>query len=97
MLRLGVPVIGVSDMARAVTFWCAALDLEASGRHQSAEWTTLVHADGSGRALGLQRSDSPPDAHPRVHVDLFVDDAAEQVAEVERLVGLGAIRLDWDM
>jgi catechol 2,3-dioxygenase-like lactoylglutathione lyase family enzyme len=97
VLRLGVPVIGVSDMSRAVTFWCAALDLEASGKHQSSEWTTLVHADGSGRALGLQRSDSPLDAHPRVHVDLFVDDAAEQITAVERLVGLGATRMDWDM
>ena len=84
-------------MARAVAFWCAALNLAATGRHQSSEWTTLVYANGSGRALSLQRSESAVEAHPRVHLDLFVDDAAEQTAAVERLVGLGATRLDWDM
>lgn len=97
MLRLGVPVIGVSDMGRAVAFWCAALDLKPADRHRSNSWTTLEHADGSGRAMGLQLSESCPEAHPRVHVDLFVDDAAEQAAAVERLVELGATRLDWDM
>jgi catechol 2,3-dioxygenase-like lactoylglutathione lyase family enzyme len=84
-------------MAGAVAFWCAALNLEPAERHQSSEWTTLVYANGSDRALGLQRSESPVEAHPRVHVDLFVDDAAEQTAAVERLVGLGVTLLDWDM
>lgn len=97
MLRLGITVIGVVDLARAADFWTTALDLTVSKEWQSDDWITLSHADGSGRALGLQRSESPVEAYPRVHLDLFVDTAAEQEAEVERLVGLGASRLDWDM
>jgi hypothetical protein len=97
MLRLGFPVIGVVDMARAVAFWTAALDLVTAAEWRSDRWTTLHHADGSGRALGLQLSASPVEPHPRIHLDLFVDSAAEQAREVERLVGLGASRLDWDL
>lgn len=97
MLRLGFPVIGVVDMPRAVTFWTSALDLVASPEWQTEGWTTLTYADGSGRALGLQRSESPVEARPRIHLDLFVDTAAEQAAEADRLLGLGASRLDWDL
>jgi catechol 2,3-dioxygenase-like lactoylglutathione lyase family enzyme len=89
-------VIGVMDLPRAVAFWTAALDLVYSGEWGSDDWRTLHHADGSGRALGLQRSDSPVEAHPRVHLDLTVETAAEQDSEVDRLVGLGAHRIDWD-
>ncbi len=32
---------------------------------------------------------------PRLHLDLYAGDAADQAAEVERLVGLGAQRVDW--
>lgn len=96
MLRLGFPVIGV-DMARAVTFWTAALDLVVSDEWQCESWTTLHHADGTGRALGLQRSESALEAHPRLHLDLFVDATHEQHAEVERLISLGATRVDWDL
>jgi Glyoxalase-like domain len=84
-------------MSRAVAFWTAALDLVDSDEWRSDAWRTLHHANGSGRALGLQRSESPVEAHPRMHLDLFVDTSAEQEAEVKRFIGLGASRLDWDM
>ncbi|MFZ0877327.1 MAG: VOC family protein [Pseudonocardiaceae bacterium] len=97
VLRLGFAVIGVVNLLRAVAFWTAALNLVASEEWRSDDWVTLYHADGSGRALGLQRSQSPVEAHPRIHLDLFVDTTAEQEAEVERLVGLGARKLDWGL
>ena len=97
MLRLGIPVIGVVDMSRAVAFWTAALNLVVSEEWQSDDWTTLYHADRSSRLLGLQRSDSPAEAHPRIHLDLFVDTTADQNAEVERLLQLGARKLNWGM
>jgi Glyoxalase-like domain len=31
-----------------------------------------------------------------VHLDLYAGDAADQAAEIERLVALGATRVDWD-
>ncbi|CAL9370894.1 hypothetical protein SUDANB9_00847 [Streptomyces sp. enrichment culture] len=66
MLRLGIPVIGVTDIPRAVAFWTAALPLVATEEWRSETWRTLEYADGSGRALGLLRSDSPPEPRPRL-------------------------------
>lgn len=90
-------MIGVSDLPRAVGFWTSALDLVTSGEWESETWRTLHHADGSGRALGLMRSESPPPPRPRIHLDLFTETTAEQETEVERLVALGAERVDWDL
>ncbi|WP_239154283.1 VOC family protein [Amycolatopsis sp. FDAARGOS 1241] len=45
----------------------------------------------AGRTLqGLHR-------HPRIHLDLYAGDAADQAAEVERLVSLGARVVGWDL
>lgn len=97
MVRLGIPVIGVADVPRAVAFWTEALDLVVAEEWQSETWQTLHHADGSGRALGLMRSESPPEPRPRIHLDLFTDTVEEQQAEVRRLIGLGAQAVDWDL
>ncbi|WP_405812224.1 VOC family protein [Streptomyces sp. NBC_01520] len=97
MLRLGIPVIGVTDMPRAVAFWSEALNLVAAQEGRSDTWQTLDHADGSGRALGLQRSVSPSEPQPRLHLDLFTDTAEEQRAEVRRLISLGAGTVDWPL
>ncbi|MFK0118047.1 VOC family protein [Streptomyces sp. NPDC090994] len=97
MLRLGIPVIGVTDLPRAVAFWTRALDLVPADEWSSETWRTLHHADGSGRALGLLLSASPAEPRPRLHLDLFTDSAEEQRAEVQRLIGLGARAVDWDL
>ncbi|MFD4987978.1 VOC family protein [Streptomyces sp. NPDC058374] len=97
MLRLGIPVIGVTDVPRAVAFWTAALNLVATEEWRSDTWRTLYHADGSGRALAVLYSESPPEPRPRLHLDLFTDSAEEQQAEVRRLVGLGARTVDWEL
>jgi hypothetical protein len=44
----------------------------------------------------MQTSETPVPDYPRLHLDLHVTDAAEQAAEVARLVGLGAELVDWD-
>ncbi|MFJ8820804.1 VOC family protein [Streptomyces sp. NPDC102467] len=97
MLRLGFPVIGVTDMHRAVAFWTKALELVPTEEWASDTWRTLDHADGSGHVLGLMRSASPAEPHPRLHLDLFTDTTEEQRAEVQRLVGLGARAVAWDL
>jgi catechol 2,3-dioxygenase-like lactoylglutathione lyase family enzyme len=97
MLTLGIPVIGVTDVARAADFWTAALGLTASAEWKSEHWQTLWRSDGSGRVLGLMNSQSPPEPRPRVHLDLSVETAAEQEAEVERLLALGATKPDWNL
>ncbi len=90
-------MVGVTDIPRAVAFWTSALDLVSAPEWESPTWRTLAHADGSGQALGLMYSESPAEPRPRLHLDLLVDTTAEQEAEVERLVGLGASRVDWEL
>jgi hypothetical protein len=55
-----------------------------------------VPPDGTGTPIALQLSQTPPQDHPRLHMDLHVADAGEQEAEAARLVSLGARRADWD-
>ncbi|MGQ4715742.1 VOC family protein [Streptomyces anulatus] len=97
MLRIGIPVLGVTDIARAAAFWTAALHLDVSPQWHSETWRTLSRRDGMVPALGLMHSASPPEPRPRLHLDLFTDTAEEQRQEVRRLVGLGARAVDWGL
>ena len=98
MLRLGTVVLGADDVDRAVSFWSHVLGYEAVRFPDSDnEFTILVPPSGEGTRVALQRAETPPQDHPRVHLDLVVDDAAEQAAEIERLIGLGATRVRWDL
>ncbi len=96
MLHIGVIALGVTDVDRATEFWCQALGYEVR-RDGFGGWATvLTPPDGSGAKIALQRSGISPQDHPRIHLDLHVADAAEQAAEVRRLVSLGAELVDWD-
>jgi predicted enzyme related to lactoylglutathione lyase len=96
VLSFGVLALGVSDVQRAAAFWAQALGyvLRTDG---FGGWASVLSApDGSGTAIALQHSQSAPEHHPHLHLDLHVADAAEQAAEVERLISLGAQPVDWD-
>jgi catechol 2,3-dioxygenase-like lactoylglutathione lyase family enzyme len=97
VLRFGVVVLGVTDVRRAEEFWCAALGYQTR-RDGFGGWARVLVPRGGGtsNAIALQASVTPPQEHPRLHLDLHVDSAAEQEAEAERLVALGASRVDWD-
>ncbi len=98
MLRIGSVVLGVSDVRRAAAFWTAALGYVPLGEIED-DWVILAPAaptEGAGPRLSLSLSDTPVQEYPRIHLDLYAGDAADQAAEVERLVSLGARRVDWD-
>ncbi|MFE1318181.1 VOC family protein [Kitasatospora phosalacinea] len=95
MLTMGSVVLGVADVPRAVAFWTAALGYVPRG-DGDARWAVLLPPRPGGVQLALGFSESPVQAHPRVHLDLYAQDAADQAAEVERLVALGARRVEWD-
>lgn len=97
MLNIGTVVLGVADMRRAVDFWAQVLRYVPRDGKVADDWTVLVPADGPGVPLALDLSETPVQDHPRVHLDLDARDAAEQALEVERLVSLGAARVDWDL
>ncbi|MFD6288176.1 VOC family protein [Streptomyces sp. NPDC060205] len=96
MLKIGSVVLGVSDVRRAAAFWTRALGYKPREEAEDS-WVVLVPVDGTGPQVALGLSDTPVQEHPRVHLDLYAADAAEQSSEVERLVSLGARRVDWDL
>jgi catechol 2,3-dioxygenase-like lactoylglutathione lyase family enzyme len=99
MLRIGIVVLGVSDIQRATRFWREALRYVPRDRELAPgdDWIVLIPSEGEGTALGLGISESAVQEHPRMHFDVHVANAEEQSAEVERLVSLGAERVAWDL
>ncbi|MFD6418291.1 VOC family protein [Streptomyces sp. NPDC060194] len=85
MLRIGSIAWNVSDTGRASAFWSGALGYTA--RPDRSE--VLSPPDGAGPQLWL-------DADDRTHLDLHTDSADEQRVEVERLLALGATRVEWE-
>lgn len=97
MLRVGTVVVGVENLERAITFWTKALHYQPKRDVGPADdFVILVPAAGDGTHIALDVSESPVQTHPRVHLDLYAGDADDQAAEIQRLIGLGATRVDWD-
>jgi hypothetical protein len=84
MVRIGTVVWHVQDAGRATQFWTRALDYV--GRDEESD--VLVPRDGAGPGLVME-------AHDQTHLDLYTDSRAEQLAEVDRLIALGATRVEW--
>ncbi len=90
-LHLPTVVVNVQDMDRAVSFWSAALGYQRREATTDPEFTMLVDPAGRRLPLSLQKADGPPQEPVRLHLDLYTDD---QQRHVERLVALGATRVD---
>jgi predicted enzyme related to lactoylglutathione lyase len=92
MIRVGSIVLRVDDLARQTKFWAAALDYvprpEASG-----DFVLLHPKDGVGPNLSLDMHQAAAPVPPRIHLDLYAED---QAAEVARLIALGATQVHWD-
>ena len=97
MVSIGMVVLGATDMERAARFWARALGYELREGGAGTDWSSLTPAGGLGTGIGLQRTGTLAESHPRVHLDLYAADAAEQAAEVQRLISIGAARVDWDL
>jgi hypothetical protein len=81
-----------------VAFWTEALDyVPKRPIGPDDDFMILVPRTGVGAHLALDTSETPVQEHPRVHLDLYAGDAADQAAEIERLIALGATRVDWDL
>ena len=97
MLKIGSIVWGVRDVPRAIQFWCDALGYRPL-RPPSADWAILVPREGlvlhegGGVQMAITAVSSEASDHQRHHLDLY---ATDQAAEVERLLALGAERVDW--
>ncbi len=92
-LRWSELVIDCVDPAPVAAFWAAALGLpppeaDADGDYELAP-------PGGGPVLLFQHVPEPKTVKDRLHIDLSpTGGASEQQAEVERLLALGAARVD---
>jgi catechol 2,3-dioxygenase-like lactoylglutathione lyase family enzyme len=91
-IRIGSIVIRVDDLERQTAFWTAALGY-VPREDDADDFVLLRPRDGVGPNVSLDAVRSERVLPPRIHLDLYADD---QAAEVERLVGLGARRVEWD-
>jgi hypothetical protein len=90
VLRVGSVVVNVADVRRAAAFWMPALDYEPRYPIED-DWAILRPRSGSGPSVSLNLGRTQPAHTPHVHLDLYADD---QAAEVERLLSLGARRVE---
>lgn len=91
MLSIGSIVIRVDNLERQLAFWQAALGFEP--RHEPADdFVILQPSGGTGTCVSLDRVSAPVQVPPRIHLDLYTD---QQDAEVQRLLALGATRVEW--
>lgn len=97
MIRLGTVVLGAEDVDRAVQFWSEILGYDIHRFPDSAnQFTILIPPSREGTRVAVQRSETPAQERPRVHMDLIVDTGAEQEAEVARTVSLGGSVAAWE-
>jgi catechol 2,3-dioxygenase-like lactoylglutathione lyase family enzyme len=90
-LHVATVVVNVQDMRRSVDFWRAALGYQQREAEMNPRFVMLVDPRGRRVPVSLQLADGPPREPVRVHLDLYTD---EQARHVERLVGLGATRVN---
>ncbi|MGH8975907.1 MAG: VOC family protein [Acidimicrobiia bacterium] len=97
MLSIGSVVMNVGDRHRALGFWMQALGYVPKREIKAEDdFVILVPESGPGVQLALNVGETPAPDQPHVHLDLYAGDAADQAAEVERLVALGARHVEWD-
>jgi catechol 2,3-dioxygenase-like lactoylglutathione lyase family enzyme len=92
VLRIGSIVLRVDDLQRQTEFWAAALDYVPRDE-PGDDFVLLRPRDGVGPSLSLDNVPSKVQIPPRLHLDLFTED---QAGEVARLKALGATEVHWD-
>ena len=92
MIRVGSIVIRVDGPKRQLTIWSATLDYVPRD-DPDADFVMLRPRVGNGPTLSLDVHVSQAPIPPRIHLDLYAD---QQAAEVARLLALGATEIHWD-
>jgi hypothetical protein len=83
---IGSIVVDCTDLPRMIEFWSGALDYVPRSPPQP-DGVILKDPSGRGPNLNLNLTSEGPLAEYRLHLDLY---ATDPMAEVERLVHLGA-------
>jgi len=88
--RIGEIVIEAEDLERTAAFWCSALGYRVTARDVTG---VALAGHSSAPTILIVRSGEPKRAKNRIHFDLCPTDGDQQ-AEVDRLLSLGATRVD---
>jgi hypothetical protein len=84
-------IVDCADPQRLGAFWSAVLGWQPTGRYAPA--VELAGPPGSGPTLLFIPVPEPKTVKNRLHIDVNPS-GCEQEQEVERLIGLGARRID---
>jgi hypothetical protein len=84
-------VVDSANPERLAAFWMAALGWQPSGRYQGA--VEVAGPPGSGPSLTFVPVPEAKSVKNRLHIDVNPV-GCDQEQEVERLIGLGARRID---
>ena len=90
-MKIGAIVIHCFDFDRTVAFWQTALHY-VPREPAKRGWVVLRDPEGKGPNLSFQARDRRPRARSWIHLDLYT---ADQAAEVDRLLHLGATLYPW--
>ena len=88
--RIGEITIDCQDPEAAAAFWCAALGYRITDRDDTG---VAISGDSTAPTILLIASTDPKRGKTPIHFDLCPTDR-DQAAEVERLIALGASRVD---
>ena len=92
-IAVGSIVIRCFHFSKTLAFWQQALNYVLREPPDDQGWAVLVDPSGVGVNLSFQQVAEPRTGkRGRLHMDLYAED---QLAEVERLVSLGASRYPW--
>jgi catechol 2,3-dioxygenase-like lactoylglutathione lyase family enzyme len=89
-VRFAQWTLDVHDVERMLAFWSAALGYEVDGDHLRPP----ADAEPGSPTVWLQRTAASKIGKLRGHVDLYVPPGGTLDREVNRLIGLGARRVD---
>jgi predicted enzyme related to lactoylglutathione lyase len=92
VLVIGSIVIRVEDLQAQIAFWSQALGY-ALREPADADFALLRPISGDGPNVSLDAHHSERVLPPRIHLDLYAED---QAAEIARLTDLGARQVRWD-
>ncbi|HEX7165406.1 MAG TPA: VOC family protein [Acidimicrobiales bacterium] len=94
--RLTTLCFDANDPLRVARFWAGALQWDLSDENDEDEndEIELVPTDGTSFALLFLRVPEPKAGKNRIHLDLVSESPEHQAEVVDRLVGLGARRVD---
>ena len=92
MLVVGSIVIRVQDLPSQLAFWTRALGYTAREPIDD-DFALLYDPEHRGPNVSLDAVPSERVLPPRIHLDLYAED---QAAEVARLTALGAREVHWD-